>query len=443
MRTALLLLFILLAQTLFAQKMSVQYIAKSDSAFVFTIIQGKTDTVEAIFKWVAENISYDVPRMNDKNRGVQTVAQTLRTRKGVCSDYTDLLNAFYKKAGYEVEKITGYTIDIYGVTETKDGHAWTALKDKNTWYLLDATWAAGYVSGDVFTKEYDAQWYKMPAAEFVKTHIPHDPLWRIGNPKRHAAIRQAMQQKDSVALLKDVLRRMQFCDETQKQNPLYIENVIFTTETISIIAHNTGLEELTNTHKILDTLQGIVNKGKNKSDNAILVFNKNELKNLQKRLNLSWNKANRLFLNVNDRPLAYIAQEQAQITAMNNQLKTYFMAETRQENVTETTKKAQELAVLRAENAVSVAKRICILLYLGKYRTQEKRPPPPDAELRVLQQTMNEHWQASLALFATAFSENNMPKAYLNYQRKQINSVNDYLNKYLTTNPAVRQCIAF
>jgi hypothetical protein len=46
----------------------------------------------------------------------------------------------------------------------------------------------------------------------------------------------------------------------------------------------------------LDTLQGIVNKGQNKNDNPSLVFNKNELKNLQKRLNLSWNKANRLFL---------------------------------------------------------------------------------------------------------------------------------------------------
>ena len=321
--------FLLLSQTCFAQNTAAPT-ENIDAALVSAIIKGKTDTVEAIFKWVADNISYDVVRMNaisDKN-GVaaqQEISTTLRTRKGVCDDYTYLLNALYKKAGYEAEKISGYTIDIHGVTEEKDGHAWTALKDKNTWYLLDATWAAGSVAGDVFTKEYDAKWYKMPPADFLKTHIPYDPIWRLTNPKRHQEIVDIIRKQDSVAILKSLMARMESCDDVQKNNRLHKATYLYIKQNLEAESHN-------NASDIIEKkLNGIVEQFHQQfgwydflDKKLSTKLTNDELKALQKEMNLTWNQANRLFLRLPDKPQKYISYHQDRVTKINLYLHKYF-----------------------------------------------------------------------------------------------------------------------
>jgi Transglutaminase-like superfamily len=327
MRTFLLLFFSLLSQMLFAQNAAVPTTEKFDSAFVFSIIKGKTDTVEAIFKWVADNISYDMPRRNDESRGGQTVAQTFYTRKGVCEDYTNLINAFYKKAGYQVEKITGYTIDDLGIVDTIEGHAWTAIKDRGQWYLLDATWASGGVAFDIFVKEYNAKWYKMPPPEFLKTHIPHDPIWRLGNRQRHQEIVEITQKQDSIAILKSLMVRMESCDDVQKSNPLQKEAYQYIKRNLEVESHNNGLD--------------LIEK---KLEHTILQFHKqfgwyefldkkplpkltdDELKALQKEMNLTWNQANRLFLKLPNKPTDYIKYNQERVTLINTHLRKYFAA---------------------------------------------------------------------------------------------------------------------
>jgi hypothetical protein len=219
MKSILLLFFSLLAQTLFAQKTAVQQGEKFDSAFVFTIIKGKTDTVEAIFKWVADNISYDVKRIEFQYLSTQSVAETFETKTGICGDYTDLLNAFLYKAGYKVQKVVGYTIDNYGKADTLQGHAWTAVKDKGEWYLLDATWAAGGVEEwkKTFRKQYKAKYYKTPPSEMLKNHIPHDPIWRLTDTKHNI---DKLLVEDILSEGKSELLRLERCDSIQTQNPL-------------------------------------------------------------------------------------------------------------------------------------------------------------------------------------------------------------------------------
>jgi hypothetical protein len=58
------------------------------------------------------------------------------------------------------------------------------LVDSN-WYLLDATWASGYItfSSDQFVKAYDDYYFMTPPEDFIRDHYPEDSRWTLlANP---------------------------------------------------------------------------------------------------------------------------------------------------------------------------------------------------------------------------------------------------------------------
>lgn len=152
----------------------------------------KSDTIETIFKWVANNISYDLEKANNSFfyshlSEQERINTTLTIQKGVCFDYAILFNALCKKANYESYVITGYTKqnsltlkDTDGVIlSSKIGHAWNIVKIKNKWFCFDPTWAAGGTKDNTFYKSYNDAWFKVPPEEFIITHIPCDPIWQL------------------------------------------------------------------------------------------------------------------------------------------------------------------------------------------------------------------------------------------------------------------------
>ena len=56
------------------------------------------------------------------------------------------------------------------------GHAWNAVELNGRWYLLDATWNAGSVSGNSFNKQYSSTYLFTPPDIFISDHIPDDNL---------------------------------------------------------------------------------------------------------------------------------------------------------------------------------------------------------------------------------------------------------------------------
>jgi hypothetical protein len=143
-----------------------------------------TDTarVRAIYVWIANHISYDVKRFNDRDKNPeaqpQAVANVLSTRKAVCQGYSDLFVALCKAVGINAIQVSGYTKSQGKVNIIS--HAWAAVELEGKWYFFDPTWGAGYVTdNDKFVKHFNNSFYKVLPEKFVVDHMPFDPLYEF------------------------------------------------------------------------------------------------------------------------------------------------------------------------------------------------------------------------------------------------------------------------
>ena len=140
------------------------------------------DKIRAIFYWTASNISYDVENMfvsNSKGTSEDKIKNTLKTRKGVCSDYTEIFNDLANKVGIKAVIVSGYTKQN-GVIDTVS-HAWCAAKINNKWYLFDPTWGSGFVNNGMFFEKIDNSYFKVSPLKSIASHIPFDYLWQFLN----------------------------------------------------------------------------------------------------------------------------------------------------------------------------------------------------------------------------------------------------------------------
>jgi transglutaminase/protease-like cytokinesis protein 3 len=157
--------------------------------------------VIAIFRWITDNISYNI-RVSNRNgkRPVvydepddtsrvlkplnERVAETvLRRRMAVCDGYSRLFKALCDHAGIGSEIITGYARVNWdnGKAKFRSNHKWNAVLIDSSWYLLDATWASGFISyrGDEFIREYDDRYFLASPDRFIRDHYPEDIAWTL------------------------------------------------------------------------------------------------------------------------------------------------------------------------------------------------------------------------------------------------------------------------
>lgn len=140
---------------------------------------GDSDRVRAVYVWVANHISYDVKRFNERDKDPdappQTVADVLSTRSAVCQGYSDLFVALCKAVGINAIQVSGYTKNQGKVNIIS--HAWAAVELNGKWYLFDPTWGAGYVTDDdKFVKHFNNTFYKVLPEKFIADHMPFDPM---------------------------------------------------------------------------------------------------------------------------------------------------------------------------------------------------------------------------------------------------------------------------
>jgi transglutaminase/protease-like cytokinesis protein 3 len=88
------------------------------------------------------------------------------------------MEALGRAAGVEVAYIVGDARHSSASVEG-DSHAWNAVRINGRWYLLDATWDAGTVAGDTFTKRYSTDYLLAPPDVFGRDHYPEDPRWQL------------------------------------------------------------------------------------------------------------------------------------------------------------------------------------------------------------------------------------------------------------------------
>jgi hypothetical protein len=146
-----------------------------------------TEKVRAIYYWISHAIVYDVSKMYSSDTYTdpqELVDKVLKTRRGVCANYAALFNACCREVGVQSYIIEGYTRQndkVVGIA-----HAWNAVRINGAFYDIDATWASGYLKGSTYTQQFRDNYFLIPPAEFIKTHMPFDPIWQfLNNPVTH------------------------------------------------------------------------------------------------------------------------------------------------------------------------------------------------------------------------------------------------------------------
>ena len=158
--------------------------------------------VRAAFIWLTENIAFATPPMDahqierisysskkEKKEKINAfvfsrVDQAFLRRYGVCIDYSLMLNTLFEQFQLPAKVISGVArskvADIEDVPKLKN-HSWNAVRVKGEWKLMDATWAAGYVSEDtgLFTKSFMEHYFFTPPEEFVLNHLPTNQEWQL------------------------------------------------------------------------------------------------------------------------------------------------------------------------------------------------------------------------------------------------------------------------
>src|SRR5258705_1485804 len=182
---------------------SVRDYRRSSPALLVTEIlrsqQSDRQKVTSIFRWVAENISYNV-RVAGRNKNSYIyeqpdddtgmiikplnlrVAETvLRRRMAVCDGYARLFKTLCDNAGIPCEVITGYARSNWRQVNFGSNHTWNAVYIDSAWHLLDVTWASGFTNyrGDEFTHRYDEKYFLTPPDQFILDHYPEDIRWTL------------------------------------------------------------------------------------------------------------------------------------------------------------------------------------------------------------------------------------------------------------------------
>ena len=87
--------------------------ANSFKSLSSALTEGLSSDLEktyVIYKWVTENIAYDTDAFFSNNlRGAADPINVLRTRKGICDGYSQLMVNLGRQAGLKISKVNGYS----------------------------------------------------------------------------------------------------------------------------------------------------------------------------------------------------------------------------------------------------------------------------------------------------------------------------------------------
>jgi transglutaminase/protease-like cytokinesis protein 3 len=140
-----------------------------------------TDKARIAYTWVTHNIDYDVQTYLSKTAERVTPEMVLQSRRAICSGYSALYEALASAMGLETVTVAGYAKGAgYALGNPAEvNHAWNAVKLDNFWYLVDATWGAGTVNGNQFSRKFNPFFFAPQPNQFVYSHLAEIPEWQL------------------------------------------------------------------------------------------------------------------------------------------------------------------------------------------------------------------------------------------------------------------------
>ncbi len=157
---------------------------ESLAAYLIEPAKNEREKARAIFRWICQNIDYDLGSYFTGRLGSTKSADVLKSRSSVCSGYSDLFSALAGEAGLEAVEIRGYGKGYsYRPGQRFAGpfnHAWNAVKINGSWFLMDPTWGAGYLGQDrKYHRWFDDHYFMTPPEHFIYDHLPEQESWQL------------------------------------------------------------------------------------------------------------------------------------------------------------------------------------------------------------------------------------------------------------------------
>ncbi len=143
------------------------------------------DKAHAIYRWVGENIAYNVKGLYSGDLGDNSPEAVLRDRIAVCAGYARLFDVMCREAGLESEVVSGRSRTEGdelppSLRDSDTNHAWNAVKVDGNWHLLDPTWGAGSVNEErQFVRNPNDEWFLVDPAVFIYSHLPAEQKWQL------------------------------------------------------------------------------------------------------------------------------------------------------------------------------------------------------------------------------------------------------------------------
>ena len=153
------------------------------SGYINSNFHTNKEKVRAIYIWLASIIEYDINNMyaiNFYETMEEKISKSLKTRKGICINYSALFNELCTKCGIKSYIITGYT-EQYGFKDYIP-HAWCSAYIDSVWYVFDPTWGSGYITDEgKFYRQVNEKYFLAKPSYLIRSHMPFDYLWQFMN----------------------------------------------------------------------------------------------------------------------------------------------------------------------------------------------------------------------------------------------------------------------
>ncbi len=150
------------------------------SSYLTQDVRSDREKARAIYRWITENISYDVSRFGEE----PDPQLVLRQRRAVCAGYASLFAALAEASGLTAVIVHG---EAKGMgpkgAMTSDGlltHDWNVVKLDGAWHLLDCTWGAGRLDERLlFVPRFTDHYFLTPPELFSYDHFPKEARWQL------------------------------------------------------------------------------------------------------------------------------------------------------------------------------------------------------------------------------------------------------------------------
>ena len=118
------------------------------------------EKVQAIYNYIVKNIKYDYNKAATvAGTYIPTLDNTLSTNTGICYDYSSLFAGMLRSQNIPTKLVKGNSTNI------KDYHAWNEVLLDGQWHIVDTTYDAGILQGNVKVNMFKQ------AAEYTATGV--------------------------------------------------------------------------------------------------------------------------------------------------------------------------------------------------------------------------------------------------------------------------------